>query len=191
MGTLIRNVRHAARVLRKSPGFTLAAVATLALGIGANTAIFSVVKAVMFTPLPYDRPDQLVMIWNAARPGDMTHLSLQEVVSYRDDSTTFSGVGGYIETNVNLTGGDDPERVRAAVVTGELFSTLAMTPLLGRALSASDSAPGAPEVVALGNSLWQRRFGGTPNLVGQTIIVNGRLREVVGVMPPAFQLPMD
>ncbi len=191
MDTLTRNVRHAARVLRKSPGFTLAAVATLALGIGANTAIFSVVKAVMFTPLPYDRPDQLVMIWNAARPGDVTHLSLQEVVSYRDDSTTFSAVGGYIESNANLTGGDDPERVRAAVVTGELFSTLGVTPLLGRALSASDSAPGAPEVVVLGNSLWQRRFGGTPNIVGQTIIVNGRPREVVGVMPPAFQLPLD
>jgi putative ABC transport system permease protein len=191
MDTLTRNVRHAARVLRKSPGFTLAAVATLALGIGANTAIFSVVKAVMFTPLPYDRPDQLVMIWNAARPGDVTHLSLQEVVSYRDDSTTFSAVGGYIESNANLTGGDDPERVRAAVVTGELFSTLGVTPLLGRALSASDSAPGAPEVVVLGNNLWQRRFGGTPNIVGQTIIVNGRPREVVGVMPPAFQLPMD
>ena len=191
MDTLTRNVRHAARILRKSPGFTLAAVATLALGIGANTAIFSVVKAVIFTPLPYDRPDQLVMIWNAARPGDVTNLSLQEVVSYRDDSTTFSAVGGYIETNANLTGGDDPERVRAAVVTGELFSTLGVTPLLGRALSASDSAPGTPEVVALGNSLWQRRFGGTPNIVGQTIIVNGRRREVVGVMPPAFQLPMD
>jgi putative ABC transport system permease protein len=189
--TFSRNVRHASRALRKSPGFTLAAVATLALGIGANTAIFSVAKAVMFTPLPYDRPEQLAMIWNAARPGDVTHLSLQEVVSYRDDSTTFAAVGAYIESNANLTGGDDPERVRSAVVTGELFATLGVTPLLGRPLTASDSAPGSAEVVVLGHGLWQRRFGGQPSVVGQTIIVNGRPREVVGVMPPAFQLPLD
>ena len=189
--TLTRNLRHAARGLRKAPGFTMAAVSTLALGIGANTAIFSVVKAVMFTPLPYDRPEQLAMIWNASRPGDVTSLSLQEVVSYRDDATTFSTVGGYIESNANLTGTDDPERVRSAVVTGELFATLGVTPLLGRSLSPSDSAPGAPEVVVLGHNLWQRRFGGRPDIVGQTIIVNGRRREVVGVMPPAFQLPLD
>lgn len=175
----------------KSPGFAIAAVTTLALGIGANTAIFSVVKAVILAPLPYGNAQDLVVIWDAVVPGDTTHLSLQEVVSYRDDSTSFASVGGYIETAANLTGGTDPERVRAAVVTGELFGTLGVHPMLGRSVSAADSAPGAAEVVVLGYDLWQRRFGGAADIVGRTIPVNGRQRIVVGVMPHGFRLPLD
>jgi predicted permease len=188
---LNQNIRYAARVLLKSPGFTIAAIATLALGIGANAAIFSVVKAVMFAPLPYARPDELVMVWNAAAPGEVTHLSLQEVVSYRDDVSSFVSVGGYIESNANITGGDDPERLRSAVVTGELFDTLGVRALLGRALAPRDSAPGAAEVVVIGYGLWQRRFAGNAGIVGQTLLVNGRPREVVGVMPEGFRLPLD
>ena len=188
---LRQNVRYAVRLLLKSPGFTLAAVATLALGIGANTAIFSVVKAVMFTPLPYGRPDELVIVWNATSPGDVTHLSLQEVVSYRDDVSSFVSVGGYVETNANITGADDPERLRSAVVTGELFETLGVRALLGRALTPRDSAPGAADVVVIGHGLWHRRFAGATNVIGQSLLVNGRPREIVGVMPQGFQLPLD
>jgi predicted permease len=188
---LHQNVRYAVRVLLKSPGFTLAAVATLALGIGANTAIFSVVKAVMFTPLPYGQPEELVMVWNATSPGDVTHLSLQEVVSYRNDISSFVSVGGYIESNANITGGADPERLRSAVVTGELFATLNVPALLGRVLTPQDSAPGVADVVVIGYGLWQRRFAGATNVIGQSLLVNGRPREIVGVMPQAFRLPLD
>jgi putative ABC transport system permease protein len=189
--TLTLNLRYASRLFLRAPGFTIAALTTLALGIGANTAIFSVVKAVLVAPLPYAKPADLVVIWDAIVPGDTTHLSLQEVVSYRDDASSLAAVGGYIESNVNLTGGDDPERVRAAVVTGELFGTLGVNALLGRTLSSADSAPGAAETVVIGHGLWQRRFGGSSDIIGQGIPVNGRMRTVVGVMPAGFRLPHD
>jgi putative ABC transport system permease protein len=189
--TLTRNLRYAGRLFRKSPGFTIAAMTTLALGVGANTAIFTVVKAVMVAPFPYSNPRDLVVIWDATTAGDITHLSLQEVVSYRDDSSSFASVGGYIESNANLTGGDDPERVRSAVVTGELFGVLGVPAMLGRFLLPADSLPGAADVVVIGHGVWQRRFGGSAHIIGQTIPVNGRPRTVVGVMPVGFRLPLD
>ena len=185
------HLRYAIRLLVKSPGFAVAAIATLALGIGANTAIFSLVKTVLLTPLPYAEPDRLVMIWNMTTPADSTWLSAQEVVNYRLESRSFAQFGGYIEGDANLTGGDDPERVRAATVTGELFDTLGVSPLLGRTLRTADTAPGAPDTVVLSHALWQRRFGGDVQIVGRRIQVNGRAREVVGVMPGDFRLPVD
>ena len=185
------NLRYAIRLLVKSPGFTLAAVAALALGIGANTAIFSLVKTVLLTPLPYADPERLVMIWNLTTPADMTWLSLQEVVNYRGDARTFVQLGAYIDGDANLTGGDNPERVRAATVTGELFDTLGVAPLHGRTLGAVDSEPGAPETAVLSHALWLRRFGGSPAVLNQRIEINGRMREIVGVMPPEFRLPLD
>jgi predicted permease len=185
------DVRYALRLLAKSPGFTLAAVATLALGIGANTAIFSLVKAVILTPLPYADPERLVMIWNTTTPADSTWLSLQEVVNYRGQSRSLVQLGAYIDGDANLTGGDHPERVRSATVTGELFDTLGVAPLHGRTLAAADSEPGAPETAVLSHALWQRRFGGSRAVLGQRIEINGRMREVVGVMPPHFRLPVD
>jgi putative ABC transport system permease protein len=185
------DVRYALRLLMKSPGFTLAAVATLALGIGANTAIFSLVKAVILTPLPYADPERLVMIWNRTAPADSTWLSLQEVVNYRGEARSFVQLGAYIDGDANLTGGENPERVRSATVTSELFDTLGVAPSLGRTLGAADSEPGAPETAVLSHALWQRRFGGSPAVLGQRIEINGRMREVVGVMPPHFRLPLD
>jgi putative ABC transport system permease protein len=189
--TIGRHLRHATRVLVNAPGFTLAASLTLALGIGANTAIFSLVKTVILAPLPYADSGRLVMIWNMAAPSDRTWLSAPEVVSYANDVTSFSHVGAYIESDANLTGDDNPERVPAASVTGELFDTLGVTPLLGRTLSPADSAPGAPATVVLSHGLWQRRFGGVPSIVGERVQVNGQSREIVGVMPPEFSLPVD
>jgi putative ABC transport system permease protein len=185
------NLRSAIRLLVKSPGFTLAAIATLALGIGANTAIFTLVKTVILTPLPYADPERLVMLWNLNTPFDSTWLSAPEVVNYKAESQTLAQVGAYMEADVNLTGADDPERVRSAVVTGELFDTLGVPPLLGRPLNSADSQPGAAENVVIGHGLWQRRFGGSPSIVGQRIQVNGRSREVVGVMPRGFRMPVD
>jgi predicted permease len=183
--------RYAIRLLARAPGFTVAAVATLALGIGANTAIFSLIKAVLITPLPYADPERLVMIWNASAGSGRTWLSAQEIVSYRDDAASFAQLGAYIDGDANITGEGEPERVRAAIVTGELFETLGVSPLLGRALQPFDSQPGAAATVVLAHGLWVRRFGAAPTILGHRIQVNGRVREVVGVMPPGFRLPLD
>ncbi len=185
------NLRYALRLLAKAPGFAIAAVATIALGIGANTAIFSLVKAVILTPLPYASPERLVMIWNLTTPSDRTWLSAPEIVHYREGSTSLAQVGGYIEGDANLTGDDNPERVPAASVTGELFETLGVPALLGRTLGPADSTPGAADVVVLGYGIWQRRFGASAAIIGERIQVNGRTREVVGIMPPDFHLPLD
>jgi putative ABC transport system permease protein len=185
------NLRYAIRLLVKSPGFAIAAIATLALGIGANTAIFSLVKTVILTPLPYADAGRLVMIWNMTTPADSTWLSAQEVVNYRADSQSFVQLGGYIQGDANLTGGDSPERVPAGSVTGELFDALGVSPLMGRTLRPADSEPGAAETVVISHALWQRRFGGAPSTLGQRIQINGRTREVVGIMPPGFRMPLD
>jgi predicted permease len=187
----IRNLRHALRLFVKSPGFTVAAVATLGLGIGANTAIFSLIKTVMLQPLPYRDPGELAMVWNAAHHSGMTWLSIQEIVAYRDEARSLAQLAAYTETNANLTGGEEPERVRAAAVTANLFETLGVAPVHGRAFLAGEDRPDAAPVVMLGHGLWQRRFGGSPAVVGQTIPVNGRPRTIVGVMPRSFRLPLD
>ena len=188
--TFTRDVRHAARLLVKSPGFTIAAVATIALGIGANTAIFSLVSTVMLRPLPYAEPERLAVLWNAFNRQETTHLSIQEIVGYRA-AQSLAQVATYTETTAAFTGGDAPERVRVAAVSGNLFETLGTPVLLGRAFVASDGAPGADATIVLGHGLWQRRFGGSPDVIGQVIPVNGRPRTIIGVLPPAFRLPLD
>ena len=186
-----RNLRHAARLLLKSPGFTIAAVVTLALGIGANTAIFSLIKTVMLQPLPYRDPQELVMVWNAAHRNEATWLSNRELLSYREESRSFAQLAAYVETDANVTGGQDPERVRAAAVTANIFDTLGVTPLLGRSFAAGEDGPGAASSVILGYSFWQRRFGGASDIVGKTLQISGRPRTVVGVMPASVRLPVD
>jgi putative ABC transport system permease protein len=186
-----RNLRHAARLLLKSPGFTIAAVVTLALGIGANTAIFSLIKTVMLQPLPYRDPQELVMVWNAAHRNDATWLSNRELLSYREESRSFTQLAAYVETDANVTGGQDPERVRAAAVSANIFDTLGVTPLLGRSFAAGEDGPGAASSVILGHSFWQRRFGGASDIVGKTLQISGRPRTVVGVMPASVRLPVD
>jgi putative ABC transport system permease protein len=191
MDKLTRSLRHAIRLLVKSPGFTIAAVATLALGIGANIAIFSLIKAVMLEPLPYRDPNRLVMVWNTANRNEPTHLSLREIVSYRDDAVSFAQVATYTDINANLTGGNEPERVRAAAVSANLFETLGASALLGRTFVDGEDEPAAAATVVLGYGLWQRRFGGASDIVGRTIPVNGRARTIVGVMPASVRLPVD
>jgi putative ABC transport system permease protein len=185
-----QNLRHAARFLAKSPGFTLAAVLTLGLGVGANAAIFTLVKAVLLEPLPYADPGRLSIIWKATEPGEVTALSIREILGYRE-SASLERLGAYIDTNANLTGGLEAERVRSAAVTPEIFETLGVAPALGRAFDAAEGAPGGANVVILGHGLWQRRFGGSTDIVGRSIQVNGVSRTVVGVMPAGFRLPVD
>jgi predicted permease len=185
-----QNIRHAARFLVKSPGFTLAAVLTLGLGVGANAAIFTLVKAVILQPLPYADPGRLLIIWKASDPGDVTHLSIREILGYREGAS-LERLGAYMDATANLTGGLEAERVRSALVTPELFETLGVAPMLGRTFDAAEGAPGGASVVVLGHGLWQRRFGGAADIVGRSIQVNGVPRTVVGVMPAGFRLPVD
>lgn len=190
MERLSQDIRHAVTRLFRERGFAAITILTLALGIGANTAVFSLVQTVMLRPLPYADPDRLVFIWGKDR-SESTWLSLQEVVSYGKESQSLAAMAGYQATDVNLTGGQEPERIRGALVTANLMATLRVPALLGRIPSADDGKPGAAEVIVIGHGLWQRRFGGSPEIVGQTIQLNGRPRTVIGVMPASFRLPGD
>jgi putative ABC transport system permease protein len=185
------DLRDAIRRIVREPGFTALAVLTLALGIGANTAMFSVIRTVLLEPLPYGAADRLVMIWNASNRGGTTWLSIQEAVHYRRDAKTFEAFAAYAEGDANLTGGQDPERVRAAQVMPGLFSVLQVQPLLGRTFTTAEGQPGGNSGVVLSYALWQRRFGGDTAIVGRDIHVNGRPHTVVGVMPMSFELPLD
>ena len=187
---LAQNVRHAARFLVKSPGFTLAAVLTLGLGVGANAAIFTLVKAVILQPLPYADPGRLLIIWKASAPGEVTHLSIREILGYREGAS-LERLGAYTDTTANLTGGREAERVRSAAVTPDLFDTLGVAPVLGRTFDAAEGEPRGARVVVIGHGLWQRRFGGAADIVGRDVQVNGMARTVVGVMPAGFRLPAD
>jgi len=191
LDTLARDLRYSLRLLARTPAFTAAAVITLGLGIGANAAVFSVTRAVLLQPLPYGAPDRLVMVWKGEDRSSVTHLSLAEIASYAAEAESLMDVGGYVETNVNLTGGDDPERVRAGSVTANLFDILQVQPFRGRTFVAADGRPGADRVVIVAHGLWMRRFGAEPDIVGRTIPVNEDLHTVIGIMPPPFRLPLD
>ncbi|MGA7916050.1 MAG: ABC transporter permease, partial [Candidatus Acidiferrales bacterium] len=187
-----QDVRYALRMLRKSPGFTAIAVLTFALGIGANTAIFSVVYAVLLRPLPYPHPDQLVLVFQA-NPHDQVPFDGMSYVNFeklRDHSSVFSGLASNTRHELTLTGVGDPSVLRTADVTPEIFSVLAVPPLLGRTLLPEDGKRGAPPVVILSENLWRSRFGSDPNLLGRSISLDKRLFTVVGIMPASFQFPL-
>jgi putative ABC transport system permease protein len=179
-----------ARNLLRTPGFTLAAVATLALGIGANSAVFSVVNAVLLRPLPYARPESRVVIWSRWTGFDKTWVSDAEVVDYRTLVRSFAQVAAWDSGQANLTGDGEPVRIGYASVTANTFSTLGAQPLLGRGFTPEEERPGAA-VAVLSYGLWQGRYGGDPGLVGRSIQLDGVPRAVVGVMPPGFRLPTD
>jgi putative ABC transport system permease protein len=192
MDRLSSDLAHAFRRLVRAPGFTAIAALTLALGIGANTAIFSLVKAVVLRPLPYSGAERLVMVWNRQQDrGETTWLSGPETRDYQAQTTTFEQFAAYTTSATNLTGGMEPERVFAGVVTPNIFDALGVRALVGRAFSHTDSAAAIANDVVLGHGLWTRRFGARRDIIGQTIQVNGSARTVVGVMGPSFRLPMD
>jgi putative ABC transport system permease protein len=187
----LQDVRFGARSLRRNPGFAAIAVLTLALGIGANAAIFSVVNTVILRPLPWSEPDRAVMIWSKWIAFDKTWVATGEVVDYRRRAQTLSEVAAWGEGQVNLTGDGDPERVSSANVTSNLFSTLGVGAMMGRTFSVAEDVRNGPNVVVLGHALWSRRYAADPGIVGRTIQVNGNAYEVTGVMPPDFALPTD
>jgi len=188
MKTLLKDLAYGARMLRKSPGFTAAAVATLALGIGANTAIFSVVNGVLLRPLQYADADRLVMIWenNHAKGWDTFSVAPANFVDWRQQAKSFAGLIAAGGASFTLTGADEPELLEGARVSADLFSVLGMQPMLGRGFLPEEDVPGKNHVVVLGHGLWQRRFGGDPAVVGRGIVLGGEPYTIVGVAAPEF-----
>src|SRR5215207_7365835 len=190
MDTLLHEVRYAARTLLKRPAFTGAAVLCLALGIGANTAIFSVVNAVLLRPLPYREPGRLVGVWewNVERERERNVVSPANYLDWRAQNTVFEEMAALVDRPVSLTGSGEPEEVPVQFVTASFFPMLGARPMLGRTFTAAEDAPGGPDVIVLSHALWQRRLGGAPDAVGKSVMVNGKPRIVVGVMPATFAI---
>jgi predicted permease len=193
MHTLLQDLRYGVRMLLKRPGFTLIAVLTLALGIGANTAIFSVVNAVLLSPLPYAEPERLTMVWTKLEKLGLEQawVSEPEVLDFREQSKLFESFGVINGTGLSfsLTGsGGEPEQLNGAQVSTNLFSLLGVKIKIGRDFALDEERPGAARVAILSHGLWQRRFGGEQAVIGSTISLNGNPTTVVGVLPPHFAL---
>jgi putative ABC transport system permease protein len=192
LDNLARDVRHAVRTLAAAPGFTAIAVLILALGIGANTAIFGLVSATMLRPLPFEAPERLVMVWDDFRPvGGPARIepTPTDFVAWRDATRSFDELAMYLPVSYNLTGGGEPERLGGARTTTNLFATLGLQPVLGRTFVPDDEGASALPVAIVTTSLWERRFGADPGLVGRTITLDGLQRTVIGIVPPDLRYP--
>jgi len=189
METLIQDLRYGIRMLARKPGFTLIAVITLALGIGANTAIFSVVNAVLLRPLAYKEPDRLIRIWesNPARNWPEFSASVPNFKDWQQQQSVFEQVAAQELSTFNLTGTGEPERIPAASVTANLFLTLGVSPVMGREFLPEEEQAGRHRVVLLSHGLWQRRFGSDPTMIGKPVQLNGESYEVIGIMPADFR----
>jgi putative ABC transport system permease protein len=193
MDSLLQDLRYGARMLFKNPGFTLIAVVTLALGVGVNTAIFSVVNAVLLRPLPYSEPDKLVMLWERRiREGsDNNAVAPADFRDWRARNQVFTNIAAMFAIPLNLSGGNEPERVTTGVVSASFFEVLGVKPMLGRGFLAEEEQAGRNRVVIMNHDLWQRRFGADRDIVGRQISLNGAPFEVVGVLPPSFRFPNE
>jgi putative ABC transport system permease protein len=209
MQTLLQDLHHALRMLRKNPGFTAVAVLTLALGIGANTAIFTVVNAVLLRPLPYPDPDRIVHFiwsWRDAEGQKIEGISIPEFVAWRDQAQAlqdfslfdmegaFSGGGReyyLLAPGINLTGGDRPERLTSIHVSANYFRLFGAPMEIGRAFTAQEDIPHGPRVVVISDGFWRRRFGADRNLLGKTILLGGEPHVVIGVLAPGFDIDLN
>ena len=191
--TLLQDIRYGFRSLRKAPAFTAAAIVTLGLGIGANTAIFSVVNGVVLRPLPYGDPDGLMWMSMAFRGHDghvrefvasePEYMELRQAVSVTED------VAGFWTGRVNLGGVDDPQRVTSAAVSANFLNVLRVGPAMGRGFAPGEDRPGTDKVILLADGLWRRSFGSDPDVVGRSVLVQGLPATVIGVLPPSFSFP--
>ena len=185
----MRNLRYACRTLTKSPGFALVAIVTLALGIGANTAIFSVANALLLRPLPYAHPERLVLVYavKADAPDAIQPFSFPHAEFLSEKSRAFSGFAAFTNENFNLTGHGDPEQLSAARVSWNFFEVLGVRPAIGRAFLADEDQPGAKAVCLISHALWIRTFGGRADIAGQTITLDATPYTIIGVLPRGFQ----
>ena len=188
MTTFIADIRFGLRVLLKSPTVTIVAIVALMLGIGANTAIFSVVNAVLLRSFPYSDPEKLALVWEKRQGGrtDQNVINLANFTDWKNQNQVFSDMAVFFDRSLNLTSDGEPEEVPAQFATSNLFSVLGTNPLLGRTFAADDAKDNQPSVVIISYGLWQRRFGGDRGIVGRQIVLNNRQNTVVGVMPAGF-----
>lgn len=188
--TLLQDLRYGLRMLARNPLFTAVAVLTLALGIGATTAIFTVVNAVLLRPLPYPHPEELVYVQEIlGNFGLNPFVWNREFAAWRNRSRTLSPVAAYMYSWFNLTGGGEPERVTSGMATASFFSLLGVRPVVGRLFLPQEDRPGGPPVVILSHSLWERRFGGDPSVLGRGVTLDDKTYTVVGVLPASFVIP--
>ena len=191
MNTLLNDIRYATRMLQKQPGFTIVAVVTLALGIGANTAIFSLVNSILLRPLPYREPDRLVHLIQSSPKLDLATwgVSQADFAAYREQNHTLESVALFNSGGTNLTGVGEPERLAVTNSTADFFKVLGVSPILGRAFDQGEDSAGRNGVCVISYGLWQRRFGADPNIVGRTLSLNNTPTQIIGVMPADFKFP--
>jgi putative ABC transport system permease protein len=184
-----QDVKFAARMLRKNVAFTVVALAALTLGIGATTAMFSVVYSVLLKPMQFPEPERLVMVWERQPSGRNNVVQTLNFLDWRKRNRSFLNLAAYVGVPANLSGEGEPVQVPAVRVTAGFFEILGVSPVLGRTIQSADDTPGAPAVGILSHGLWQRRFGGRPGVLGQKLLVDGVSCEIIGVMPERFQVP--
>ncbi|MBZ5574621.1 MAG: ABC transporter permease [Acidobacteriia bacterium] len=187
MGILLQDVRYGLRMLRRSPGFTVVAVLTLALGIGANTAIFSLVNSVLLTKLPFRNPNKLMIVRDPVRSGDEGYgVSVPDFEDYRAQQHTFQDLSLWVAQSVNLTGTERPDRVIGSFVSANFFHLLEVQPIKGRTFVTGEDRPGSNHVVVVSHGAWQDRFGSDPNFIGKQLTLNGEIYTVIGILPASF-----
>lgn len=187
--TFVQDVRYAVRMLTKQAGFTAVAALTLALGVGANTAIFSVVEAVLLRPLPYHHAERVVVVWENNRVRERAHnvVNPANFLDWRDQAKSFDQMAAFVDQRYNLTGAGEPEEVPSQLATPNLFTLLGSPAALGRTFTPEDAAAGREDIAVISHGLWQRRFGGTPDVIDRVISLNGTNVTIIGVMPPGFK----
>ncbi len=186
MSTLLQDLKYGLRMLAKNPGFTAVAIMTLALGIGANTAFFSVVNGVLLSPLPYWQPDRLVALYSRTPDSPWWSISYPNFLDWVRDNRSFSALAGYRTDSFNLTGIGEPERVRAEMMSASFFPVLGVKPVIGRTFLPEEDQIGAAPVVLISDGFWKRKFGAAPDAVGKTLTLNGVAYTIVGVIPADF-----
>jgi putative ABC transport system permease protein len=190
MAQLLEDLRHALRAVRQQRGLSLVVLLTLALAIGANTAIFTVVNAVLLRPLPYDKPERVVMLFMVDRNGRDQFVSFPDFEDLRRQLTTISGLSIMGTQTANLTGVPEPDRLRAGFVTADFFTMLRVQPIIGRGFAPNEDRAGAAKTAILDYDVWQTRFGSDPAIVGRPLILNNEPHEVIGILPPNFEFPI-
>jgi len=189
MTTILQDLRYGLRMLAKKPGFTAVAVLTLALGISANSAIFSIINAVLLRPLPLKEPERIIKVWERSRNFQGT-VSVPNLKDWREQNDVFTEIAIYQFGSVNLRGRDNPERAQVATVSPNFFNVLGVPPHLGRTFQANEDRAGRHRVVMLSDQMWQQNFGADPNIVGQNMQLGGEDFTIIGVMPPSFRFPL-
>ena len=189
MHSFLQDLRFGARMLRKNPGFAIAAIFTLALGIGGNTAIFTITSSVLLKALPYDSPQQLISVDVQSKDGQSHCCSLNRFDSVHDHSQSFSGVVAAANDNFNLTEQGEPLQVPSARVSADFFQVLGVKPQLGRFFQSEEGQPAGKPVIVISDELWHTRFGGDPNILNQTVALDGNPYNIIGVLPAGIQFP--